>query len=61
MSTPMTTPGAAVAVITLGLGIGANTAIFSTADALLFRPLLFPELDRLVVVGAVMSMGSGKK
>ena len=40
----------AVAVLTLALGIGANTYIFSVVDALVFRPMAFPDPARLVAL-----------
>ena len=40
----------AVAMITLGLGIGANTAIFSIVNAVLLRPLPFQDAERVVAV-----------
>jgi predicted permease len=43
------TPGFALAfIVTLGLGIGANTAIFSVINGVLLRPLPYPDADRIM-------------
>jgi putative ABC transport system permease protein len=44
----------AVAVLTLALGIGATTAIFSLLDTVALRPLPYPHADRLVEIGAAV-------
>ncbi|MCC6389821.1 MAG: ABC transporter permease [Bryobacterales bacterium] len=50
----------AAIIVTLALGIGANTTIFTLVNAVLYKPLPFPGSERLVVVqGRNLSRGRG--
>jgi putative ABC transport system permease protein len=51
---------AAVAILTLGLAVGANTAIFSVTHGLLLQPLPYPDPDRLLFVDGVLSRPEGE-
>lgn len=49
----------AVALTTIAIGIGANTAMFTLVDAIVLRPLPYPEPERLIVAGTHARGGSG--
>jgi predicted permease len=53
-------PGfAATVILTLAIGIGANTAVFSVVDSVLFRPLPYPNAEQLVAVRLIAPGAAG--
>lgn len=54
-------PGfAVVAILTLAIGIGANTAMFSVTDAIVLHPLAVPDLNRVVTVSEIQNRDTPK-
>jgi predicted permease len=50
-----------VALLTLALGIGANTVIFSVVDGVILRPFPYPDIDRLVAIGVTFPQFSPRE